>query len=453
MTCQPLGLPRNGPPRRIVQSDKDIIFFYGQYADGGGGQGEYRIMPTDGRKHNPNDVTTTYYGLTVGQLGGRHAGARLDRVRRYHVAVARRLLPPVRHARRGEVDALGQRDQVRGDGRGSRSARRAVRDDTEDSAARDQRQTPGSCRSAATARSTSWATSPRRSGTRHRRGGAASAGPCRVPASGDGHGIGSSEASRRTSRDISAAELVGAATAADRRCTRTTRSVGDLEQAPGAGPRRVASYCSIAGVVPVITARASSSASRSASVMPWSAVAGSLKYRVTHQRPSRTGAALDEPGLPAEAVHGLELRAPRRGDRRASGENSSRTGGDTRHPRRRAARSRNLSRRNRDEHARRRRWSGCVRDAAVGTEDPAVGRSSHDAARPSSCRAVSGGVRAGDDRRRAQDAERDGRYHIPSAPLTRSACDVVPLAAGTGRHAAHAPRRRAVSRRPRRCTP
>ena len=70
MTCQPLGNPRQGPPRRIVQSDKDIIFFYGQYADGGGGQGEYRIMPTDGRKHNPNDVTTTYYGLTVGSWEG-----------------------------------------------------------------------------------------------------------------------------------------------------------------------------------------------------------------------------------------------------------------------------------------------------------------------------------------------------------------------------------------------
>jgi len=70
MTCQPLGLPRNGPPRRIVQSDKDIIFFYGQYADGGGGQGEYRIMPTDGRKHDPKDVTTTYYGQTVGSWEG-----------------------------------------------------------------------------------------------------------------------------------------------------------------------------------------------------------------------------------------------------------------------------------------------------------------------------------------------------------------------------------------------
>ncbi len=32
MTCQPLGLPRQGTPTRIIQTDKDIIFFYRQYA-------------------------------------------------------------------------------------------------------------------------------------------------------------------------------------------------------------------------------------------------------------------------------------------------------------------------------------------------------------------------------------------------------------------------------------
>ena len=37
MTCQPLGIPRHGPPRRIVQTANDIIFFYTRYADGGGG--------------------------------------------------------------------------------------------------------------------------------------------------------------------------------------------------------------------------------------------------------------------------------------------------------------------------------------------------------------------------------------------------------------------------------
>ena len=28
MTCKPLGLPRHGTPARIIQTDKDVIFFY-----------------------------------------------------------------------------------------------------------------------------------------------------------------------------------------------------------------------------------------------------------------------------------------------------------------------------------------------------------------------------------------------------------------------------------------
>src|SRR6266566_464563 len=71
MTCQPLGIPRHGPPRRIVQSANDIIFFYTQYADGGGGQGEYRIIPIDGRKHDPaKAIEATYYGYTMGHWEG-----------------------------------------------------------------------------------------------------------------------------------------------------------------------------------------------------------------------------------------------------------------------------------------------------------------------------------------------------------------------------------------------
>jgi hypothetical protein len=67
MTCQPLGIPRNGPPRRIVQNDNDIIFFYSQYADGGGGYGEYRIMATDGRPHDERQaLQTKYMGYTIG---------------------------------------------------------------------------------------------------------------------------------------------------------------------------------------------------------------------------------------------------------------------------------------------------------------------------------------------------------------------------------------------------
>jgi len=71
MTCQPLGIPREGPPRRIVQSANDIIFFYGEYVDGGGGFGEYRVIPTDNRKHDDQKaIESTYMGYTVGRWEG-----------------------------------------------------------------------------------------------------------------------------------------------------------------------------------------------------------------------------------------------------------------------------------------------------------------------------------------------------------------------------------------------
>lgn len=71
MTCQPLGNPRQGPPRRIIQSANDIVFFYTQYADGGGGNNEYRIIPTDGRQHDEKKaIEATYYGYTVGKWEG-----------------------------------------------------------------------------------------------------------------------------------------------------------------------------------------------------------------------------------------------------------------------------------------------------------------------------------------------------------------------------------------------
>ncbi|MGE5101874.1 MAG: hypothetical protein ACM3SX_17970, partial [Deltaproteobacteria bacterium] len=71
MTCQPLGLPRHGTPRRIIQSDKDIIFFYGQYADYGGGNTEFRDIPTDGRKRTAEkSLEATYYGYSIGTWEG-----------------------------------------------------------------------------------------------------------------------------------------------------------------------------------------------------------------------------------------------------------------------------------------------------------------------------------------------------------------------------------------------
>jgi len=71
MTCQPLGIPRHGPPRRIYQSPNDITFLYGQFADAGGGLGEYRVIPTDGRPHDPEaEYGYTYMGSTVGHWEG-----------------------------------------------------------------------------------------------------------------------------------------------------------------------------------------------------------------------------------------------------------------------------------------------------------------------------------------------------------------------------------------------
>jgi hypothetical protein len=73
MTCKPLGLPRHGTPRRIVQTDKDIIFFYQENADYGGGNNEYRDIPTDGRKHATSGTEAslaTFYGESIGTWHG-----------------------------------------------------------------------------------------------------------------------------------------------------------------------------------------------------------------------------------------------------------------------------------------------------------------------------------------------------------------------------------------------
>jgi hypothetical protein len=71
MTCQPLGLPRHGTPRRIVQQDNDVIFFYGANADYGGGAAEFRNIPTDGRERNARTALQAfYYGNSIGRWEG-----------------------------------------------------------------------------------------------------------------------------------------------------------------------------------------------------------------------------------------------------------------------------------------------------------------------------------------------------------------------------------------------
>ena len=59
-----------GPPAKIVQTADEVIFLYAQ---GGAGTQptDFRVIPTDGRKHDPvraKDVT--YYGHSVGRWEG-----------------------------------------------------------------------------------------------------------------------------------------------------------------------------------------------------------------------------------------------------------------------------------------------------------------------------------------------------------------------------------------------
>jgi hypothetical protein len=71
MTCKPLGLPRHGTPTRIIQTDKDVVFFYPANADYGGGNNEYRDIPTDGRERSELDLSlTTFYGVSLGTWEG-----------------------------------------------------------------------------------------------------------------------------------------------------------------------------------------------------------------------------------------------------------------------------------------------------------------------------------------------------------------------------------------------
>ena len=94
MTCQPLGLPRQGPPRRIFQTENDITFLYGQFPDAGGGYPEFRVIPTDGRQHGPDAQYAAKVLRRHGwALGGRHARAGLHRLHRHDMDRARRVLP------------------------------------------------------------------------------------------------------------------------------------------------------------------------------------------------------------------------------------------------------------------------------------------------------------------------------------------------------------------------
>ena len=68
MTCQPMGLIREGTPARIIHTAGDIIFFY-TTSDYGGGAVEFRDVSTSGAAR-PNTVEAYYMGLSVTKWDG-----------------------------------------------------------------------------------------------------------------------------------------------------------------------------------------------------------------------------------------------------------------------------------------------------------------------------------------------------------------------------------------------
>ena len=72
MTCLPLGVPRQGPPRRIFATETDITMIYGAGVDGAGGYAEFRMVPINNTlKHDPARANSyTYMGYTIGRWEG-----------------------------------------------------------------------------------------------------------------------------------------------------------------------------------------------------------------------------------------------------------------------------------------------------------------------------------------------------------------------------------------------
>lgn len=66
--CLPHGVPRVGPPRKIVQTANEVIFFYGSDIQTAVSH-DYRIIPTGGRGHDPN-AFPTFYGNSIGYWEG-----------------------------------------------------------------------------------------------------------------------------------------------------------------------------------------------------------------------------------------------------------------------------------------------------------------------------------------------------------------------------------------------
>ncbi|HEY6457186.1 MAG TPA: hypothetical protein VIY90_18075 [Steroidobacteraceae bacterium] len=64
LRCKSPGLPRIGPPAKIIQTPGQVVFLYSDVSGA-----FYRIIPTDGRPHR-TDVDDSYLGDSVGHWEG-----------------------------------------------------------------------------------------------------------------------------------------------------------------------------------------------------------------------------------------------------------------------------------------------------------------------------------------------------------------------------------------------
>jgi hypothetical protein len=63
--CQPEGVPRIGPPNRIIQLPTETVFLYNAWGL------QFREIPTDGRAHTPEkDLEGTWFGEARGRWDG-----------------------------------------------------------------------------------------------------------------------------------------------------------------------------------------------------------------------------------------------------------------------------------------------------------------------------------------------------------------------------------------------
>jgi hypothetical protein len=60
LRCHPPGVPRIGPPGKIIQTAREVVFLYDDYNGS-----FFRIIPTDGRPHR-KDLSPSYLGDAVG---------------------------------------------------------------------------------------------------------------------------------------------------------------------------------------------------------------------------------------------------------------------------------------------------------------------------------------------------------------------------------------------------